>query len=68
MYIEYKELVSKRNSGKVKINEIYFTEKGVYKINIQYKLELINNNSNNNSTENNNSNIRYESSMLLGGM
>lgn len=67
MYIEYKELIARRNSNKVKINEIYFTEKGIYKINIHYKLELINNNSNN-TTQSNSSSIKYETSMLLGGM
>lgn len=67
MYIEYKELIAKRNSNKVKVNEIYFTEKGIYKINIHYKLELISNNSNN-TTQSNSSNVKYESSMLLGGM
>lgn len=61
MYIEYKELVSKRNSGKVKVNEIYFTEKGIFRIDKNLKLVLYNISTTNTTIEEDNS------LLLMGG-
>lgn len=42
-FIKYKDLVTKINSKKVRINDVYTTEKGIYKVNIHYRLELLQN-------------------------
>lgn len=61
MYIEYKELVSKRNSGKVSVNEVYFTEKGIFRIDKNLKLVLYNISTTNTTIEEDNS------LLLMGG-
>lgn len=61
MYIEYKELIARRNSNKVKINEIYFTEKGIFRIDKNLKLVLYNISTTNTTIEEDNS------LLLMGG-
>lgn len=61
MYIEYKELIAKRNSNKVKVNEIYFTEKGIFRIDKNLKLVLYNISTTNTTIEEDNS------LLLMGG-